>query len=55
MEEIKKKAKQEQGQPVLTFSPRLRHALRLARRQLVRGEGQSDITINKEVETWLSK
>lgn len=53
------KTKQEQTlQPekqILKFSTRLRHDIRIACRQLDRGEGQEDVTINQEVEAWLSK
>lgn len=40
---------------VLVFCPRLRQEIKTACRQLEIGEGQADITINKEVESWLSK
>lgn len=53
------KAKQEkpsqQEKQILVFSTRLRHDLKIARRQLDNGEGQEDITINEEVEKWLNK
>ena len=40
---------------ILKFSIRLRHDIRIACRQLDEGEGQEDLTINQEVEAWLSK
>lgn len=45
----------QQEKQVLIFSTRLRHNIKAACRLLDRGEGQEDITINKEVETWLKK
>lgn len=44
-----------QEKQILVFSTRLRHDIRTACRQLDGGEGQEDVTINKEVEAWLNK
>ena len=40
---------------VLVFSTRLRQDIQTACRQLENGEGQEDVTINKEVKSWLNK
>ena len=40
---------------VLIFSNRLRQDIQTACRQLENGEGQEDVTINKEVKSWLNK
>lgn len=40
---------------VLVFSARLRQDIQTACRQLENGEGQEDVTINKEAESWLNK
>lgn len=53
------KTKQEQPpQPekqILVFSTRLCHDIQVAVKQLADGQGQEDITIDKEVESWLNK
>lgn len=46
---------QPQEKEILVFSPRLRHDIRIACRQLDGSQGQEDTTIDKEVQTWLSK
>lgn len=45
----------QQEKQILVFSTRLRHDIHTACRQLDEGEGQEDVTINKEVEAWLNK
>ncbi|WP_296122901.1 hypothetical protein [uncultured Bacteroides sp.] len=55
MAKVKEAQSALQEKQVLTFSTRLRHDIKRACRQLDEGEGQKDITISKEVKTWLSK
>ncbi|MCD8182338.1 MAG: hypothetical protein LUE99_03795 [Bacteroides sp.] len=43
-----------QAKQILVFSTRLRHEIRQACRQLEQGEGQEEVTINKEVDVWLN-
>ncbi|WP_018668188.1 hypothetical protein [Bacteroides gallinarum] len=55
---MKKTAPGQTPQParqVLVFSTRLREDIRTACRQLEHGEGQEDVTIDKEVKSWLNK
>lgn len=55
----KEKEEKKQDEPkmkrVLVFSSPLRHEIRVASRQIAQGEGQENVTIEKEVEQWLSK
>lgn len=55
---MKKTAPEQTPQPtrqILVFSTRLREDIRTACRQLEHGEGQEDVTIDKEVKSWLNK
>lgn len=45
----------QQEKQILVFSTRLHHDIRIACHQLDEGQGQEDVTINQEVEAWLSK
>ena len=55
MKEKKTKKTSNPSKRVLVFSTRLRQDIQTACRQLENGEGQEDVTINKEVKSWLNK
>ena len=54
-EEKKQKEVPQSFKEVLAFSARLRRDLFMACMQIENGLGQDDVTINKEVEVWLSR
>lgn len=55
MKETEPKQASNPTKQVLVFSTRLRQDIQTACRQLENGEGQEDVTINKEVKSWLNK
>ena len=55
MKETEPKQTSQPAKQVLVFSTRLRQDIQTACRQLETGEGQENITINKEAESWLNK
>ena len=55
MKETEPKQASNPTKQVLVFSTPLRQDIQTACRQLENGEGQEDVTINKEVKSWLNK
>ena len=55
MAKTREEKSSQQEKQILVFSTRLRHDIKIAGKQLDAGQGQEDITIDTEVESWLNK
>lgn len=55
MAKTKQEKSSKQEKQILVFSTLLRRNIKIAGKQLDAGQGQEDITIDTEVESWLNK